>query len=81
MYKGLKPTPMNVYKGTPIAASSKVARKEKKPDLAKHDKSTVREEHISDEFNMCAEPKRKKSLFDDNKDDIMRSCLDLEIDG
>jgi hypothetical protein len=67
-------------KGRPIAAS-KTAKKEKDEDHAKHDKETVRDEYISDEFNMCADPRRKKRDFDDNKEDIMRSCLDLAIDG
>ena len=32
-------------------------------------------------FDQCLEPKRKKQNYDDRKEDIMRSCLDLAIDG
>ena len=69
------------FKGTPISASSKIAKKHKNKDLAEHDKETVRDEHISEEFNMCTDPKRKKTNFVDRKEEIMRSCQDLAIDG
>jgi len=71
-----------ISKGVPLAASSsKIAKKHKDPDLAKHDKEIVRDKHISKEFNMCSDPKRKKTDFVDKKEEIMRSCQDLAIDG
>ena len=64
------------------ASSKQESRKEKNKDHAEHDKDTVKDEYISEEFNMCAKPKRKNIINDDiRKDEIMRSCRDLEIDG
>ena len=70
-----------VSPSVPVSASSKIARKKKDRDFAKHDKDTVREEYISDEFSMCLDPKRKRQQNVDRKLEVMRSCRDLEIDG
>jgi len=69
----------------PLASSSKkiiISKKRKNEDHAEHDKDTVKDEYVSDEFRMCSEPKRKTvDNVDIRKEDIMRSCLDLAIDG
>ena len=80
-YKDYGPKLDFISQGIPLAASVKDARRKKNKDLAEHDKETVKDEHVSDEFNMCADPRRKRSKYDDRKEEIMRSCLDLEIDG
>jgi len=54
-------------------------RNKKDKDLAKHDSDTVRDIYES-EVKMCRDPKRKNREFVD-KEDVMRSCEDLAIDG
>ena len=45
------------------------------------DKSTAKTDvFVSDEVKMCRHPERKNRKFDD-KEDVMRSCEDLAIDG
>ncbi len=82
-YKDYGPKLDFTMRGRPIAASKVGGRGRKRDeDHAKHDKDTVKDEYISDDFNMCMEPKRKSLRnVDVRKDEIMRSCLDLEIDG
>lgn len=68
----------------PVVASTKEARTrdKKKKDHAEHDKTTVKDIYVSDEFNMCANPiMKKKKNVDERKEEIMKSCLDLAIDG
>lgn len=69
-------------KGRPIAASSKIAKKKRKEeDLAEHSDETIKDK-FSVEFDMCADPFEKKRKDDDvRKEEIMKSCLDLAIDG
>ena len=51
------------------------------PDSPKEDPDTVKTDvFISDEVKMCRDIKRKNRKFDD-KEDVMRSCEDLAIDG
>ena len=60
-------------------ASTKIAKDtKKKKDYAEHDKTIVKDVFTS-EFDQCLEPNRKN--VDYKKEDIMRSCLDLAIDG
>ena len=80
-YKDYGPKLDYLSQGIPLVASSKIARKKKDTDLAEHDKDILKDEYISEEFNMCSDPKRKKVNYDDRKEEIMRSCLDLAIDG
>ena len=80
-YKDLTPTPNQLYQGKPIISSKQAKRKEKHKDYAEHNKDTVKDEYVSEEFNMCADPQRKKTINVDKKEEVMRSCLDLEIDG
>jgi len=66
------------------AAKSKdhLKRNKRNPDLAEEDSNTVKEVFISDQIQQCLDPKMKNRKFDDvNKEDIMRSCEDLAIDG
>lgn len=79
-YEDYGPKFKYVDKGTIVASKAKRVKNDEK-DHAKHDKDTVRDEYISEEFNMCVDPKRKRGKYDDRKEEIMRSCLDLEIDG
>jgi len=81
-----------INKGTPLmqnipfnqrskAAKSKdhLKRNKKDPFLAEDDPDTVKEVYIED-IKMCRDPKRENRKFDD-KEDVMRSCEDLAIDG
>jgi hypothetical protein len=61
---------------SPITSSLKTSKKEK--DDAEKDKNIVKDKYISDEFNMCLDPYSKNV---DDKEDILKSCLDLAIDG
>ncbi len=63
------------------AAQSKYNLKKKKKDQAKYDPKTVKEKYVSEPFDMCAEPIRKKDRYDDKKEEVFNSCRDLEIDG
>jgi len=64
-------------------ASKKTSRGRKKDkDNAEHDKDTVKDEYISDDFNMCLDStRRNRRNVDVRKEEIMRSCIDLAIDG
>ena len=63
-------------------SASKEARRKKDKDIAEHNPETVLEEYRSDEFNMCTDQKRKNRVnVDVRKEEIMRSCTDLAIDG
>jgi hypothetical protein len=84
-YKDYGPKLDFINQSAPIAAS-KVARRKKDEDHAEHDKETVKDEYFSEEFSMCADPridpKRKNVInVDERKEEIMRSCTDLAIDG
>lgn len=71
-----------VNKGVPIAASKQAGRKTKNKDHAEHDDTTVKDEYLSDEISMCVDPRRiNKENVDIKKEEIMRSCRDLAIDG
>ncbi len=82
-YKDYGPKLDYIGKGIPIAASKQAGRRDRKnKDHAEHDEDTVKDEYISDEFSMCADPRRKNRNYDDmRKEEIMRSCRDLAIDG
>ena len=69
------------FKGTPIAASKQAGRKDKDEDLAEHSDDTVKEE-FSVDVKMCRKPKRNNIRnVDITKEEVMRSCEDLAIDG
>lgn len=66
------------------AASNKdkLKRNKKNSDYAKNDPDTVKEVFVSDTIHQCLEPKRKnRENVDIRKEEIMRSCEDLAIDG
>ncbi len=57
-------------------------RNKKDPDFAEHSEDTVKEVFISDDINQCLDTRRKNRKIDDvKKEDVMRSCEDLAIDG
>ena len=62
-----------------LIVTPKTAKKKKDKDHAEHDEDTVRDEYLSDEVRMCLEPKQENT--DKRKEEIMRSCQDLAIDG
>ncbi len=69
------------FKGTPIAASKQAGRRDKDEDLAEHDEDTVKDEFSAD-VDMCINPFEKTVKKDDiTKEEVMRSCEDLAIDG
>jgi hypothetical protein len=74
-------SPLNMGKSKKIVIEAKKRPK----DLAEHDKETVREMYVSDEFSQCVVPKelRKKKNNDDilRKEEVLKSCRDLAIDG
>ena len=80
-YEDYGPKHNFINRGVPIAASKQAGRNKRKDD-AESDKDTVKDRYISEEFDMCIDPRRKNVRnVDDRKEEIMRSCLDLEIDG
>jgi len=81
----IKIRPPILPKNIPINSSKNVynlKESKKNKDLAKHDEDTIKDEYTV-EFDQCMEGKRKQMLNDDiiRKDEIMKSCLDLAIDG
>ena len=62
-------------------SKDKLKRNKKDVDHAKHDVTTVKDEYTSEPFEQCLEPRRKRKRYVDKKEEIMRSCRDLEIDG
>ncbi len=81
-YKEYGPKNQFISPISPIRASVKIAKhKDKEKDHAKEDKTIVKDVFVA-EFDQCLEPKRKnRKNVDDRKEEIMRSCLDLAIDG
>lgn len=81
-YKDYGPSFDFTVKGRPIAASKQAGRRDKKDeDLAEHDEDTVKDE-FSAEFDQCVDPRRKyRRNVDMRKEEVMRSCEDLAIDG
>jgi len=70
-------------RNVPLAAynQKKVVEGKKK----KKEKPRARDTFMSEEVKMCPDilevKKRKKNRFVDNSDEVMKSCLDLAIDG
>lgn len=57
-------------------------RNKKNPDFAEHDPDTSGDVFTSDPIHQCLDLKRKnRENVDVKKEDIMRSCEDLAIDG
>ena len=82
-YKDYGPSFDYTVKGRPIAASKQAAgRKNRKDkDLAEHDEDTVKDE-FSAEVDMCIDPfEKKRRNVDVSKEEVMKSCDDLAIDG
>ena len=88
--KGEYPSPFGtnvdryVNPNIPVAAQSmnKVKKSKKNPDHAEHSKDTVRDVFVSDPIHQCVDPRREKKInVDIKKEEIMRSCEDLAIDG
>ncbi len=83
-YKDYGPKLDFMNRGVQVAASLNIEarRNKKEEDHAEHDEDTVKDEYISEEFRMCTDDRRRSRENDDiRKEEIMRSCLDLEIDG
>jgi hypothetical protein len=80
-YKEYGPNHQFVNPANPVVASSKEAKVKKEKDHAEHDKTTVKDVFTTD-FDQCLKPIRKNKRNDDvRKEDIVRSCTDLAIDG
>lgn len=88
--KGESPSPLGtnvkryVDPRTPISTASKKKSKRhrKTHDLAEHNPDTVKDVFVSEPINQCLKPKRKNNIDADiRKEEIMRSCEDLAIDG
>ena len=63
-------------------SKDKLKRNKKNKDFAEHDPDTVKEVFISEDISQCLDPRKKNRKFDDvKKEDVMRSCEDLAIDG
>ena len=80
-YDSYGPKLDQTVRGIPIQASKQAGRKDKKKDHAEEDKDTVRDSYLSDEFSMCVDLEEKNKNADKRKEEIMRSCLDLAMDG
>ena len=81
---GPKDTVLNP--ATPLARAAQsmdhLKRNKKNPDLAEHNKDTVKEVFISEPIHQCANPKDKiRRNVDIDKEEVWRSCEDLAIDG
>ena len=64
------------------ASQDHLKRNKKDEDMAEDNKDTVKEVFVSDIVHQCLDPKGKNRKYDDvNKEDVMRSCEDLAIDG
>jgi hypothetical protein len=70
-------------KGRPIAASKQAGGRVKKKDkdLAEHDEDTVKDE-FSAKFDQCLDPRGVRIRnVDIKREEVMKSCEDLAIDG
>jgi len=87
--KGESPSPfgtnrdvfVNPYLSRAAQSKDSLKRKKKDKDNAEQDDSTAKDVFVSDPFNQCLEPKRFMRHFVDRKEEVMKSCRDLEIDG
>ena len=88
--RGENPSPFStnikryVNPNMPVAAQSvdKIKKNKKRPDHAEHSKDTVKDVFRSEPEKMCIDPRMKRRRNDDiRKEEIMRSCEDLAIDG
>ena len=69
-------------KDTLISPDMPLIAKAGKRDKDKKNKIKVKDEFVSEEFRMCSDPKNKKRTNDDiHRENVMKSCLDLAIDG
>jgi hypothetical protein len=77
----LFPQKANPFNQRQKAAESQDYKKRNKVDpfLAEDDPDTAKKVYV-EEVKMCRDPKRENGKFDD-KEDVMRSCEDLAIDG
>ena len=84
-YKDYGPKLDFTFKGTPVSASKQASRGKKDKDgdgdLAEHSEDTVKDE-FSVDVDMCINPfDKKRKNVDVSKEEVMRSCEDLAIDG
>jgi hypothetical protein len=88
--KGESPSPFStnvnrfVNPNAPVVAKSmdNIKKNKKNEDDAEHNKETVKDVFISDTIHQCLDPQRKKKRnVDIRKEEVMRSCEDLAIDG
>jgi hypothetical protein len=75
--------PKNVNLGASKNVDKESGRKIDLKNRFKKDKKKVKKEYLSDEFNQCSSGNRKMREESDviTEEEIMKSCLDLEIDG
>ena len=81
---GPKDTFLNPRAPLQRAAKSKNSLKRNKtnPDTAEDSDDTVKDVFRSEDIHQCLDVRRKNRKFDDiKKEDVMRSCEDLAIDG
>ncbi|KKM16920.1 hypothetical protein LCGC14_1680970 [marine sediment metagenome] len=90
--KGKQYNPFNLQhlqfapKNMPLAYNQKrVLESQIKKKRKDKDKERARDTFMSEEIKQCPDvfeiEKRKKKRFVDNNDEVMKSCLDLAIDG
>ena len=64
------------------ASQDDLKRNKTDEDMAEHSDDTVKEVFISDTIHQCLDPRRNnRKNVDVKKEDVMRSCEDLAIDG
>lgn len=61
----------------------KMKSKHKNEDYAEHNPEVLGDTFTSDTINQCKKPVQRKNRLNDDirKEEVMRSCEDLEIDG
>lgn len=82
--KGESPSPLGTNKDRYVTPNVPVIASKghnKNKDNAEEDKTNLKDVFISDTFEQCIDPRRKNKKNVDRKEEIMRSCKDLEIDG
>lgn len=81
-YKDFGPRHTVLPQGFNLASSKdKLRRNKKDSDLAEHSDETVKEVFVSDPIHQCLDPRAKNRKNVDKKEEVMRSCEDLAIDG
>ena len=81
--RGENPSPFGTNRDKFVTPITQASRKKRKEDDADKDKDTIKDVYISEPFNQCADPKHllKNRKNVDFKDEVLKSCEDLAIDG